>query len=560
MAGKVFVNDNAGVFVRLIDRSQRPGEPRPRVMSGGFAINSERGLMNTIYYVENAQDMCRYFGKKNWRALGKSMYDLETYLEGGRPAYVVRVGKQTNGEIADSEKLAYVEVSINGTPNSPLIWSPGSNAGISQASIKSAAREGVWPQQDVLCWIYAKGEGEWGNKLRLIITNTDSSKNISVPGDGKRIFSLQIEYDGEVVKTYPRVSFNPYDMDRSGSLYIENVLADSEWIGVVINKAIDPDENGLIVETPSDNPIIASLNGGISTPMIPPSASDPYPNSTKFANGLKQIFENWVETDPWILFNAGQEIENPEFQSLFGNPLTATTSVTDRSIGLTSMPEYLSFDLPHDAAGLTTEWIVKLFQWLERFDRDTNMDVLTSPIGFLGRTLAEQDVKGNAMEAPAGYRRGVIEGVKGISKVVKPADRVEVVKYKWNPIKKENGQYIFWDCLTSLPLESSLSNIHVMLAFQRIRRNIEDILKDFLFEKNSESTVNTMLGLLRNSADTFLSQGYADEIRVEAKRNQYGTDQILIDYYVKFYEVARTIVVDFQPMRSDQPLIVSLGE
>jgi hypothetical protein len=568
MAGTIFVNDNAGVFVRLIDKSQRPVEPRPNVMSGAFAINAERGLMNTIHYVRNDAERELFFGKKNWRTLGKSMYDLSKYLEGGRPAYVVRVGKTTGPTVvevsetvtATSETLAYASIYVN-TSSGKIVEPEAVSEGKSYSEIKDSFQTDAEGNVE-LCRIFAKGEGTWGNNIRITIEQKYTDDKY-VKGDKFRIFSLTFSEKTSgakytILESYD-VSFNPKDISKSGLLYIGNVLANSPYVGVVINDDIDPDNTALTVEpavnSKGERIWEVALCGGAAT-LLDTNLTE---RSKLFENGLRRIFENYIETDPWLAFNAGQEIENVRFSELFGDPLEFP-GVTDRCLGITAVPELKSYEIPTDNGGVGSRWCAKLFQWLECYDSDTQTDVMTSPVGWLGRTIAAQDIAGEGSKAPAGYRRGVIGGVKRISKDVKAADRVKVVNFKWNPIKKDPTGYVFWDALTSEPLNTSFSNIHVMLAYQRIRRGIEAILKDFTFENNDESTVGTMLSLLRNAADAYVSQGYAEEIVVDAAENRYGTDQIRLRYNVRFKEAARTIVVDVIAYRSDQPLSVSMAE
>lgn len=575
MAGKIFVNDNAGVFVRLIDKSQRPSEPRSKEMSGAFAINAERGLMNTIYYVQGKEDVPKYFGKKNWRKYGKSMYDLDRYLEGGHPAYVVRVGQQdANGNVdATTEKLSYVDIHLT-DKCIDIQSSPDSEDGCAYADIKDALDTNA-----KLCRIFAKGEGDWGDKITLIIeqragvganntavppTATNFPADVRIAGDGPRRFSLRIKCEGEKDEYYEEVSFHPADTGKVGSIYIVNVLANSNYVGVVVNETLDPESAGFYVLPATPNSggryqFEKKLCGGTNTPLDCPNGMVKCPNSSEFANGLRRIFENYLETDPWLAFNAGQEIDNTEFNALFGDPLKEPGK-TDRCLGLTSVPEIDATTIPTGRDGVNSMWVAKWFQWLKGYDSDTKMDVMTSPIGWVGRTIAREEKNGHGMLAPAGYRRGIVEDVKDISRIVKAEERVKVVGFQWNPIKKDHEEYVLWDALTSQPLESSFSNIHVVLSFQRIRRDIEDRLKTFSFEFNDESTVGTMLGILRNMADLYMSQGYAEEIIVDDSENVYGTDQIKINWNVRFKEAARTIVVDVIAYRSDQSLSVSMGE
>jgi len=652
MPQKIQVNDNAGVFVRFIDKSQRPSEPSPIVMSAAFAVESERGFMHQIYYVRSQGDVARYFGKKNWRTFSKSMYDLDKYLEGGRPAYVVRVGSGT-GEgkewrLNSENKCAYVSLALDKgkigdasevccVVNNPYVAEKGVGIEFSAVDVWEPNKDVVYvsdvdpESQDIteFCRIYAKGEGPWGGNVWVVFNQRDWAYELNPPkpgyksitalprdrfqqGDGGRIFSIDVRIGKDlktstIVEQYDAVSFNPRDRNKSGTpIYIKSVLATSNYVEVTVNPnpKIDPELLQLYVLPDKFSEEIdgkeryafpMQLRGGTSgsiaadtfkmTIQVPDENDstktkdqqvvNPDGRSNLFMEGLNLIFRNWDQgSDPWFAVNAGSEIRNSVFAKRFGH---ARDGKYDRAQGLTSVVEDsrkvpwpvtadafsgvpASFWDDLDTDDMNTPYVCKWPQWIEGWDSDTSMNVFTSPVGWVAKILAQNDVNGNAAKAPSGYKRGVLRGVKRLSRIFDNEDRLKLVEYKWNPIKQDDSGYTLWDELTAQAIDSSLSNLHVMWAWQRIRRGIESRLRDFIFEDNDENTVSAMLGLLRNQADGWRSQGFINEYNINADNNRYGTDQIYINWDCTFKESARTIVVDVTAYRSDQPLSVSLAE
>jgi len=624
MAGKISVNDSAGVFVRLNDKSQRPVERPPKIMSGAFAINSERGIMNQIYYVRDNDEVKTYFGKKDWRKYGKSMYDLSIFLEakslangnGFRPAYVVRVGTGTKDNILAGASF-YIDnkddLSTNlkyGSVVDPTDAKYEGGFWYANSNIKRTDNVDGWNDDTInkrleLCRFYAKGEGEWGNNIRIMISQfkgkeddgnlkelpavTDPKTNqetkpkrlnrpkpkfanedSNIGDDGGRLFNIAVTCPGQEPEYYEYVSFNSKDTGTSGSCFIEKVLAGSTLIGVVVNPDIDPDTNNLYVLPENDERqwTITLQGGKVDPEWLNPKGDYKYDSEKRsrvFKDGLKAILDNWEETDPWLAINAGQEIKNSEFNSLFGDPLK-DSKVTDRCVAFSSVLEANSYEVPTDNKDLNTKWVVKAFQWLGHWDEDTKTDILTSPAGWLARTIAVNDLLGKSMEAPAGYVNGVIKtagstGATRISMKPKAEERKQAQENQWNPIKYDpTTGYVLWDASTSQEILSSFSSTHVLIAFQMIRRDIEEALRDFVFKKNDDYTIKSIVGQLNNIGSAYKQQGYLEDYNVDTKNNAYGTEQIRINFNVTFKEAARTIVVDFNAYRSDIPLSVQLAD
>lgn len=482
----------------------------------------------------------------------------------------------------------------------------------------------------ILCDIFARGEGEWGNSLTLTISQrafekrnppfdgsvgdvqtvklwsrfaepvlfnetTDdpndryypqwTDNSIGVQGmtcyrassfDGPRIFSLSISDGVNPAESYADVSFNPTDVNGSGvSIYIENVLAGSGNVAIFVNgeqSAIDLSNIHILPSRPAgiatDPDAIAynqsiRLQGGslytataTNDPYAFPAYS-PVPNTKRgevFAANLQKIFDNYITYDAYLAFNAGQEIDNPKFDSMVND--------FGRVLGLTACPRGEAFMQDQDpipGGGVTGRFTAKYNQWIAGIESESGQEIYTSPIGWVGKIIGQNAIAGMLPYAPAGYRRGIIAGARGISRTWSAKQRLAVVAQQWNPIKDDPVGLVIWDALTAQTIKSALSNIHVILSYLAMLRGIENTLRGFEFEFNDESTVATILNLLRGMADGYIAQQYAEQIIVDAQDNTYGTDQIRIRWNVRFKEVARTIVVDVIAYPSSQDLSISMA-
>lgn len=459
----------------------------------------------------------------------------------------------------------------------------------------------------VICDFFAKGEGAWGNKVTVTISQrawertelpdgsydllgwdrfalSEKYEGTNIPiierdadgrlisgPDGPRIFSLTVWDGANQAESYPNVSFNPRDVDGSGvSIYIENVLATSNYIGVVVNNTSEdidlsnvwvlPRRIDLALVGSPGNPegyvydeTRALVGGFASNGARFPTDVGATARSSRFQEALQKVFDNYIIYDAFLAFNAGQEITNQTFDMMIEDH--------GRCLGLTacSMGEAFLPGVPESTGGVTSKYVAKYNQWILSPDSDAGQDIYTSPVGWIGKIIGQNSIAGMLPYAPAGYRRGILQGALGLSRTWTAKERLDVVNYQWNPIKSDPTGFIVWDALTAQPIKSALSNIHVILSYQAMRRGIEQTLKGFEFEFNDVATVNTILNLLRGMADGYIAQNYAEQIVVDAQDNTYGTDQIRIRWNVRFKEVARTIVVDVIAYPSSQDISVSMA-
>ena len=446
--------------------------------------------------------------------------------------------------------------------------------------------------------LYRKGkkEDKWVESHDSKENTPDKFFSRFVEEDGPRIFEITVKDTATgVTEFYPYVSFSPYDVDGSGtSIYIESLLKKSDLVTCIVNNNIE--NVGYTTPVSRENvwvlPIAENkdektrgkikyvfsetkkLGGGkefnLNGRYIPPKISGNIETirSAAFQFALNKILDSYVTYDSYLAFNAGQEILNPDFANL----IASSNGGQPRVLGLTSVSlsratdqdklpaEYAPDEENGPSGGVATPWVAKYDQWILGTDSDAGQQIYTSPIGWIGKIIGLNAASGMLPYAPAGYRRGILHGAFGLSKVWEAKQRHGVVEYKWNPIKYDpTAGYVVWDELTSQSIQSALSDIHVILAYQAMRRGIEQTLKGFEFEFNDESTVNTMLNLLRGMAESYVSQKYAEQIIVDAADNTYGTDQIRIRWNVRFKGVARTIVVDVIAYPSSRDLAISMA-
>lgn len=617
---RIPISDTAGVFVRLVDNSQAAPDVLPNGIFGAAVVNSERGFMNRVYRVTSLRARNEFFGKRDWRNYGRSIYDLDKYLESQMPAYVVRAGEGTlaGADFVDTKKPTYIlrKVTDKGyvplSDNDPIEYTTLTTSGVrvtakddviltdvevgtfdekfnpedtdtidsdglslNYADPPTAIKIGqtvyvcasidkveltAWKSGgeqtkmlradlfgDAVCKFFANGEGDWGNDIVIrIIPNKEGDR--FTENDGNRFFSVFVysdlpeiiladEITGDVLdgadiaptETYSLVSFNANDVDEFGvTTFIEHVMRSSKLVSVVAsaNGEIDLSDIKVMNET------TVRLNGGAVTKK---------PDSADYLKALDVITKDWDVYDAHIILNAGQGILNTEFDKYVNK--------FGRSLGITcvEIDEAFNRELPLNGGGVRSKFVAKYNQWV--LTRDGENSIYLPATGWIAYLIGEQSRNGQIPYAPAGENRGFLQGAEGVSREWDAGERVECVKHQWNVIKKDSTGYYVWSQVTSQPLRSQFSNIHVMLSTIMMLRGVERTLKGFEFEFNDPTTIATILHMLRSIADDYVAQNYADKITVDDRDNVLGSEQIRIYWGNEYKGVATSIVVDMTAER-----------
>jgi hypothetical protein len=387
-------------------------------------------------------------------------------------------------------------------------------------------------------------------------------------GDGARIFGMTVTDGVNELESYADVSFNSHDVNGQGvSIYIENVLANSNYIGCVVNSN-HPDIGELlnnIQVLPRREEVdslgarrfiyseVVNLVGGkvvdISTRSISLEARSAY-----FDKALDKILTNHVIYDAMILLNAGQEIINPEFDRIVAD--------YKRGMGFTTCPmeeAFLQDVVPEGTGGVTGNFVAKYNQYILGLDSDSGQDIYTPVASWVAKTVGQNAIAGQLWYAPAGPRRGILQGALGVSRTWTDKQRLENKRWQWNPIKMDPTGFTIWEAVTAQPIETALSDIHVNLAYFAMMRAIERTLEPFPFEFNDQGTVDVILNLLSTLAEDYVNEKAAEQIIVDAAQNVIGSDQIRIRWNFRPKGVARTIVVDIIAYPQTQELEFSMS-
>lgn len=383
----------------------------------------------------------------------------------------------------------------------------------------------LFTDPDQIARFFAKGEGDWGNRIELEgVASTASFENVSTAA----LTDIRVYFDGDLAETFT-VSRRPTDFDAGGrTLYFPDVFSrDSQFTSASDNFVAINDQQQMIFAR-------TFMNGGSTLTK---------PTSAQMNTALTTILGFPETFDVFVAINGESLIDYPDF--------SATVITNDNCYGITGVIEADNSDDPTTlVAKRSTTYNGSDFRvsgaitpWVRVTESESGEKIFISPAGHKASNIARQFNNGQLFFAPAGNRRGSLIGVDALTIIFSGADRVVLVASQFNPIKQDKTGIFFWDTLTSQTFLSSFSNEHVTISFLALKRAIEDSLASFVFEFNDQDTVDSILVILNDiGAQLILDKGLND-FEVHDSNNVLGSSEMTIDFVAQFKGVAKKITV-----------------
>jgi phage tail sheath protein FI len=161
-------------------------------------------------------------------------------------------------------------------------------------------------------------------------------------------------------------------------------------------------------------------------------------------------------------------------------------------------PEFL-YTLPAEQQGAS--WAAFYFPYIKILDNDTTK--LIPPAALVSNAFVRKFTNGNPFKVVAN-RRGILTSeqfaVSGIEYRLTDGDRGELEAKGINPIiqRKDGTVMVYGNQSGFQTFRSVLNSIHVRDFLITVQTNIEDILRDYVFEFNDDALRLEVSSLIRN--------------------------------------------------------------
>jgi len=217
---------------------------------------------------------------------------------------------------------------------------------------------------------------------------------------------------------------------------------------------------------------------------------------------------------------------------------------------------HIYWPLKNQFAGVDTSYACTFGNVAKVADPSTNQQVWVPFSGFAAASMASTDTNFQPWYAPAGFTRGIINGVVDIGMYPKQKQRDQLYRININPVTFFPAEgFVIFGQKTLQKKPSAFDRINVRRLFLNIETATRDTVKFFLFEPNTLFTrtqiINSLTPIYDNAKNT---QGIYDYLLICDERNNtpetIDDNTIVIDVYIKPVRAAEYILCNFYCTRT----------
>ena len=223
-----------------------------------------------------------------------------------------------------------------------------------------------------------------------------------------------------------------------------------------------------------------------------------------------------------------------------------------------SFSKHVYWPLRHLYGSVNTSYAAAYGNWVKVYDSRLNKQVWVPFSGLAAGIFADVDAAFHPWFAPAGFTRGVVNGVSDLALYPNQKERDLLYKINLNPIANfPNDGFVVFGQKTLQAKPSAFDRINVRRLFLYLEKATRSATKYFVFEPNSLFTrtqlVNVLTPLFDNAKNT---DGLYDHLIICDERNNtpdvIDQNELVVDIYLKPTRSAEFILVNFYATRTSQ--------
>lgn len=209
-------------------------------------------------------------------------------------------------------------------------------------------------------------------------------------------------------------------------------------------------------------------------------------------------------------------------------------------------------------AGVNSNYSAIYGNWVKAYDAYSDKFTWLPASGYVGAIFARTDANTQPWIAPAGLNRGVINNITDIAFNPNQKQRDFLYTISINPIVNFSGDgYVVFGQKTLQSKPSAFDRINVRRLFVTLERAVQNAVKYFVFEPNTEFTRtrlrNSIVPIFELAKNT---EGLYDYLIVCDERNNtpdvIDRNELAVDVYIKPVRAAEFILVNFIATRTSQ--------
>jgi Phage tail sheath protein subtilisin-like domain/Phage tail sheath C-terminal domain len=208
--------------------------------------------------------------------------------------------------------------------------------------------------------------------------------------------------------------------------------------------------------------------------------------------------------------------------------------------------------------GINSNYSTIYSNWLKTYDAFSDKFTWVPASGYVAAVYARTDSTTQPWIAPAGLNRGSIKNIVDIAFNPNQKQRDFLYTLSINPIVSFSGDgYVVFGQKTLQAKPSAFDRVNVRRLFVTLERAVQNSLKYFVFEPNTEFTRtrlrNTITPIFELAKNT---EGLYDYLIVCDERNNVpdliDRNELAVDIYIKPVKAAEFILVNFIATRTGQ--------
>jgi len=469
-----------GVYVKEKDISEYiPGIATSSAALVGY---SAKGDLDNILLITNANQFIEEYGEPDPTSGHYFHYTALAFLKKGNVLYCLRV--------ANAALYGGIDVMKTGSAEVNAAFAVGKSTKVFDAP------SGL--DTEVVFQIMGANPGVWDDRVSIRIPAADIKTGGDLVPTDQYTFNIQVYYqddDGndELVETW-HVSRKKKRDGFGKQLYLEDKINGVSKYIVVADNA----DNIAMVDTelPKAQATSLVLDGGSDGNEI---------SSSELILGWKE-FENPSDIDIRLLLNGGETAKDVQDEMIdIAEARMDCLAILDMDYSdIDSVTDMLTFRATLNA---NTSYAALYSPWVKIYDPYNDILINVPPSGYVGAQFAYNDQVGYSWDAPAGFRRGVLD-VQSITYVFTEGEVDTLYPKQINPLQLFRGEgNVIWGQKTLQTKTSALSSINVRRLFIMLEKAVAISLRGFVFENNTEVTRFRIAAMLNEYLDKLSSQG-----------------------------------------------------
>lgn len=224
-----------------------------------------------------------------------------------------------------------------------------------------------------------------------------------------------------------------------------------------------------------------------------------------------------------------------------------------------SWSEHVFSPLRHQFELANTSYAAAYANWARVNDAYSQTNVWVPFSGIVAADYARSDRNFAYWSAPAGFTRGLVQGVDDIAIAPNQKQRDDLYKFNLNPIAQfvREGIVIYGQ-KTMQRTPSAFDRVNVRRLFILLEKQTKAIARYYVFEPNSLYTrtrvVDDLTPIFEAAKANTVNQGIYDYLLICDDRNNppsvIDANELVIDIYIKPVRTAEFILVNFHATRT----------